>query len=65
MCARCSIEFQPPFSQPPLPFCEQGFANMASAAVGGLPATGAIARTAASVRCPRRFPFFLFRLEKW
>ena len=34
----------------------QGVANIASAAVGGLPATGAIARTAASIRSGARSP---------
>src|SRR5690606_40520497 len=34
----------------------QGVANVASAAVGGLPATGAIARTATSIRSGARSP---------
>src|SRR5690606_23097839 len=34
----------------------QGIANTASAAVGGLPATGAIARTAANIRSGARSP---------
>lgn len=34
----------------------QGVANMASAAVGGLPATGAIARTATNIRAGARSP---------
>ena len=34
----------------------QGLANIASASVGGLPATGALARTAANVRCGGHSP---------
>ena len=34
----------------------QGVANIGSAAFGGLPATGAIARTAANIRCGARSP---------
>ena len=34
----------------------QGLANILSASVGGLPATGALARTAANVRCGGRSP---------
>jgi len=34
----------------------QGLANIASASVGGLPATGALARTAANIRCGGRSP---------
>jgi SulP family sulfate permease len=34
----------------------QGLANIASAAVGGLPVTGALARTAANIRCGGRSP---------
>ncbi|MBI1261674.1 MAG: STAS domain-containing protein [Rhizobiales bacterium] len=34
----------------------QGFANMASAAMGGLPATGALARTATNIRSGARTP---------
>ena len=34
----------------------QGVANMASASIGGLPATGALARTAANIRCGGRSP---------
>jgi SulP family sulfate permease len=35
----------------------QGAANLASALFGGLPATGAIARTAANIKCGGRTPF--------
>jgi SulP family sulfate permease len=34
----------------------QGLANIASASVGGLPVTGALARTAANIRCGGRSP---------
>jgi SulP family sulfate permease len=34
----------------------QGLANIASASVGGLPVTGALARTAANIRCGGRTP---------
>ena len=46
----------PPPHQHTLTHCPQGVANIASAAFGGLPATGALARTAANIRSGGRTP---------